>query len=560
MTIGAPGQGGDAAGDLPRARAAVALALLVAYFLATGFAGLDFGVHWDESYHQRMMKHCIATLSWFPPGHIYNGVYLLVGLPFLLLKAAPYAPRVLHELAHRDLGGLQDFAGAPVTAELQRVLTPYVDSDRYLLAVRGLCLVLSSLAIVWVYLAARVILPARRTWALAAAAFVALSWEVGYHARFVAVDMLVTQFVALEMWLFLRAWHAPPGPAARRWALGAAAAAGAAWATKSTALFAILPLLVLVGRRTAAEGRLRLGGALAGTYAAVAFALSPGTFLDPLRTYAAMAYEQRNYNSEVPPNCAYLVSGFLEHAYRAGVWLLGVVPSHFVPVAVAFSLLAAVGAWRLVGDDRAVRVWAGCALLFFVFIASNHMLIVRNHLPAIPTLALLFAGGLATIAGRLSPRTHRLFLAGVVLGFAANAVWGIRAAASIRLTSPASVVENLRRDVLRARAPFRLAPRLAAALGPSTVGQLRCRPETPSGEAARPTVYLFWKLELLSDHHLNNRVRALPAFYGPLDANHDWYVTFFGKMKDERIVGLSWDQAHRLALAMDGYLDCGVPY
>jgi hypothetical protein len=30
-------------------------------------------------------------------------------------------------------------------------------------------------------------------------------------------------------------------------------------------------------------------------------------------------------------------------------------------------------------------------------------------------------------------------------------------------------------------------------------------------------------------------------------------------MKDARIVGLSWDQAHRLGLAMDGYLDCGLP-
>src|SRR5207237_583903 len=132
-----------------------------------------------------------------------------------------------------------------------------------------------------------------------------------------------------------------------------------------------------------------------------------------------------NYNSEVPASCAYLVGAFLEHGYRAAVWLLGVAPSPVVAVAIGFSLVAAAGAWRLVRGDRAVRIWAASALLFFIFMASNRMLIVRNHLPAIPTLALFFAGGLAALAGRLSPRARRLLLAGVVIGFAANAGWGL---------------------------------------------------------------------------------------------------------------------------------------
>jgi hypothetical protein len=188
------------------------------------------------------------------------------------------------------------------------------------------------------------------------------------------------------------------------------------------------------------------------------------------------------------------------------------------------------------------------------------MLIVRNHLPALPALALLFGGGLAFAGARWRPRARRWLWAGVAIGCAANAAWGARAAASIRHTTPSSVIDDLRRDVVRAGAPFRVSARLADALGPATARALRCRPVAAGAAGDVPAmVFLFWDVGTMSDHRINNRVHAVAAFYGPLDANHDWYVTFFGKMKDDRIVGLSRDQARAVGLSMDGYLDCGFP-
>ena len=153
------------------------------------------------------------------------------------------------------------------------------------------------------YFASKAIFPAERLVALLAAAFVALSWEFGYHARFLAVDAILTQFVALELWMFLRAWNATLFPrAATMDTFVASAAAACALACKSTAIFAVLPLVALAASSDWASKARRLRGrerAMAAVLqASSCSSLSPGVFIDPLRFWDAMALERINYSED----------------------------------------------------------------------------------------------------------------------------------------------------------------------------------------------------------------------------------------------------------------------
>jgi Dolichyl-phosphate-mannose-protein mannosyltransferase len=539
------------------ARAGVVL--LVGYFLTVGFLGLDFGYHWDEAQHVRAVKHCIETLTWLPPTYSYNGVYTLLGLPFVLLKAAPLFPRILHALALEDVNHIEQFTSSPVILELKGVLRAYVESPAYLLRVRGLYLVLSSLAIPWTYLAAATVHPRRPLIALVAAAFVALSWEFGYHARFVAVDAPLTQFLAMELWMFARAWRATLPAAARRWALAATGAAAGALACKSTAVFAVLPLAALVLHRPALprSDRLKTGAAMAGVYLAVTFVLTPGLFLEPIRYLSEMARQRLIFGNYDYSSFPYFTPGPRDHAYRAALWLLLAVPSPFHVVAILLSSLMLIGCVDRLRSDGAVRVWTVYALLFFVFIAQYHLLMVRQHLVALPFMAILVAAGARVLSDLANPWIRRSLAAGLAIGFALNAVFCARAAASIRSATPKSVLRDFQRDIARARVPFRLSPDLFEALG-SDVEHARCVPATwPQTATDFPrTVYFFYNHELFWKGHVNNGPDGLSAFYGPRDANYDWYITFVGKMERERIVGVSSKQANAMELDMAGYRDC----
>src|SRR5262249_61206819 len=106
---------------------------------------------------------------------------------------------------------------------IQIAIAGVFNDTTYLLAVRQLFIVLSALAIVWVYGAA---LALRRPWweAFVAAAGVGLSWEYAYHARWVAPDCILTMWAALT--LFMLALFHRSGRAL--WLYAAAVAAGLA--------------------------------------------------------------------------------------------------------------------------------------------------------------------------------------------------------------------------------------------------------------------------------------------------------------------------------------------
>jgi hypothetical protein len=530
---------------------------LVAYLVTVGLLAIDFGYHYDEWYHLLGVKHCISSLSWMPQRYVYNGLYFLMGLPALAKAALPVLPALLKAaLDHREHA--VDLGDDPAVKEAQRVLLAYVDTNGYVLAVRATFLCASALAIVWVYLTIRTLRPRPRGAALAGAAFVALSWEVQYHARFLAVDAVVMQFLALELFAVVRGWRAA-GPSARRWAALAGAAAAGAWAGKTIDIFAVIPAAALAFRPgVAGRERARTALTAAACWLIVAFVTSPGAFVDPFRYIAAMAVEKHNYNDMTLDYPYYVEHG--EHVRRAALWLVAAVPSHFLPLAVSFSAIALLG-WITIGRRHgAILLWTGYLVLYEGFVATNKLLVVRNHLPLVPLAATMFGLGVAWLcdaAPALSRRGAAAVIALILAGFCANAAWSLQAALRVRHETAETVLARFRRDREADRGRFRLSPRLAGQLGPAWTAAAGCRPVAPnaSGADGADGIYLFYD-ENYWNRWSCNRLRVFDAFYGADELNYDWNVSFPGRLGKDRIVGLSPARAAAIHLDVARYLDC----
>src|SRR3990172_9748064 len=133
--------------------------LIFALFVSSGLRGIDFGYHWDEGGWQflpvkQMVSSGVLVVCYFISPSFSLWVVLLPAL---------------------GTGIRAGLDGASVR-EVQGVMVSEFDRPEYLLTVRTLFLLISALAIVWVYLAVRVI--GGKWWeATIACAALGLSWE-----------------------------------------------------------------------------------------------------------------------------------------------------------------------------------------------------------------------------------------------------------------------------------------------------------------------------------------------------------------------------------------------
>ena len=195
--------------------------LPLALLIGTGLWGLDFGLHWDERPWQiGPVKQMVQSGTLLPGYYTYPSFDYWLNL----LVLAP------------------DAAASPTAGEnLRRHLLRTLDSPAYLLRLRAVYLLITSLSLVWVYL---LVLQRRDSWleALFAASLVACSWEVAYHLRWVATDGILMQFAALTVLLAVHALKS------RRdsWLMAAAAVAGLGCGAKYPGGLLVLPVVLAV--------------------------------------------------------------------------------------------------------------------------------------------------------------------------------------------------------------------------------------------------------------------------------------------------------------------------
>jgi len=398
----------------------LSLIALLILFWGVGLYGLDFGVHWDETRAkldsvQASLNTGVFMQSVMEPGgtnYNYGGVNYL-------LTWSGFVPEVAQYLIK-----------GPLTREaLLEAIGPIVYSPRIRLRVRAIYLFVSSLSIVWLFCLC-VVLGRKYSEAFLAAAILGLSWEVGYHSRWMAPDGVMMQFAVLAF-LCAALGLKRSSPA---WFYGAAVAAGFAAGTKYPGAL-ILPSL-LVGAAYSQWRRvpslLRVVKHVAGVAAVMGltFAVTtPGAVLDPFRFFAQVQEQQEIYGSGW---YGYSVRPGLQHIAEILKYFSLEVFSHYWQISALLAVAALIGVLVLVFEFRLLAFLVGAfCILYVLFFSRQAALLVRNTLVIVPFLTLAASRGITALADRLGPKVGRVLYALVGVALMMNVGWNVYAAEQI---------------------------------------------------------------------------------------------------------------------------------
>jgi hypothetical protein len=364
------------------ARALVALLLLI--FLTVGLTGIDFGYHWDEPLLVWQIRDSIENKLLLPTGRVNEYWPSLKGgnyeYPMVLYWIG--IASALPEIIHRGV-----IPTGPATA--------ITDHYRFQFRLRCECLAITSLTLIWVYLAAKKVVR-RPGAAVFAAALVAGSWEYAYHARFVATDTVMAQFAGGVLVLCLGAIRATNPVRQRRWLIAAAIVAGIATGTKYPGGMLAVPLIAAgwLSTTPAVPRKLRLKrvGKLFALQVGVFLFTTPGIFLQPWNFGAWVWYDHIHYGFY--GHGAHTIRNHVAHL-SAIVQFLSLTlfsPSAFVSVPIA--LLCVLGSIRLLWTDRrAAAIVLLFPALYILYFATQVAEIVRNLLVLVPFLVVAGAVG-----------------------------------------------------------------------------------------------------------------------------------------------------------------------
>jgi hypothetical protein len=499
--------------------------------VVTGFRGLDFGNHWDERGYQlapiKTILHRRAPL----PGH-----YGYPSLDYWVSTAAllPEIVTLWNEKTDRF-----------------EKLAAVIGSQRYLLRVRGIFLTVTSLSVLWVYL---VVLSWRGSWpeALSAACFLAFSWEVAYHLRWIATDGMLMQFGALTL---LFAMVSSLKPRGSYWIYFGAVIAGLGLGTKYPGGLAFIPIL-LAGYLQNRDGQVKRLVLHLGTLSSLFFITflisTPAVLLRPAEVWTGILYEIQHYASG---HAGHTVPAGLRHGGRMLIYLSTVLFSPLPVVALSVFGLALIGGIALIREERKLAtLFLSFPLVYFFYFCMQKAMIVRNLLVLAPFLAVLAARGAGTIwkwtqtASWPNRGTLRLIRAALVTGIALaacmNACWLFYAAETIaNRTSDRFAVEALRQIEREPERLFFLSP-LVNTHFKQVVQNLPANVTTDRSKAERVLLYAS---EALKDWRYwpANRPTLTERWFGPYEVNFNIYPNWWG---DDRIIEITRSRANELRI------------
>ena len=532
---------------LEQVQALAAVLLPFCLLVGTGLTSLDFGAHWDEhDQFIRPVEKSIETETLLPFQYYYPSLGYLISMVVLTPQVVSPPP----------LDSSDPINLASSHAPLKKRVLQAVRSERYHLQLRGTFLVISSLAVVWVFLLVR-------HWrnsifeAFLASCFLALSWEVSYHLRWLATDGVVMQFGALVGLLTIlgQLGKGPP-----RIFLAAAAVAGLATGTKYTAGALTLPVCVAawygIGSDRLSSVRVSYGwvfAVFAGTY----LVTTPGMLLQPVlfvQTLAVVANAYIGWNGYT--HGGYHVGGLADHLSKMLEYFGLVLFSTKPALSIAVFGLILVGTLSLLKNDRRTATVFLCFPIFYVlYFATRQTMIVRNLLVLVPFFSVLAARGFMcvwmlslTVTKREEARWRyalmatRPFLVLFVVAYVSfNSYWLVYAAESVRdrgstrfleeATAYLNAEQNERvyvtRNVREALLPVGLVPqRFTRTLDDADL-------------------IVFWMkkdgFQRWQDWPVNRR-NILYRQFGPYEVNLNYYLTWVG---DDRILVMKKPEAEK---------------
>ena len=484
--------------------------------------GIDFGYHWDENQQFILVRNSLETGIFLPGWYKYPSVTYWLSLSGTLPHAVLAWPLVN--------GDWQ----ATFAHLIQVTKTP-----SFLLQVRTLFLLITMLSIIWVYLQPLVRGDSRLE-GLLAAALLGFSWEIAYHARWIAPDTILMQFGALTL---LFAALSIQQPQNKSWLYLAAAAAGLACSTKYPGGLLIVPVMIVAySNNRKIISFIPVFIIFTITY----LAFTPGTLLEPIRFIKSVGYELRHYSSGFSEQ---VISPGVPHLGRMLNYLLQVLFSHFRPIAWIFSLLSFVGAYAFFKTSRThfllLTIFPTLCLLYF---STQTVMRARNLLVLAPYLALLSAHGAQHIWERLKqPKLRSVWFTFVTAIVVINAIWLVYAAWSIQARDnerfTAAMVEYVRKkpnnDFWASEEIWRQVGKLETELPDN----LRHFPVSGGG------YLVFYASEGMENPNdwPGNRPGLATRIFGTWEVNFDYYPRWAG---EDRILIMPIEKARQIGIQL----------
>ncbi|MFT5049652.1 MAG: hypothetical protein ACI8QZ_001045 [Chlamydiales bacterium] len=497
-----------ASGRRPRVARHLLVLLPLLLLLITGLRGIDFGKHWDERVQVDVLHTAIDSQTLLPKWYRYPSVIFWMTFGALAPEIAAEIPR--------------DAAQMKAT---QARLNSTVESPEFRLRMRTVFLSVTCLTILWTYLLALTCFGSALG-AFLAASCIGLSWEVAYHARWIAPDGVLMQFSTLTLLLLALAVTRRDS----RWLVGAALAAGFSCGTKYTGGILLLPLLIAaaqVWKQRSMHARAVRAAGLLGVFVLAFVLTTPGAVLQPFIFLRHVGFEIDHYRTG---HYGATIDSGLPHLAAMMRYLFVHLFSQQVALALLVSISAAIGLMHCVRRaPRTALLLASFPIAYLLYMSTQRVLFVRNLLFVAPVIAVFAAHGATGLwsslgGSRRSAGARAQLAAAGMLGLALWAVNGsflIMASESIRARDPDADVRAFsawadarpdQRLFLSTRVAESLERLDLAAPANAT------RVDGPDVDAAA-----FFPAETISSSLRANRPGTALAIFGAMDVNFEFY-------------------------------------
>jgi len=413
----------------------VLLLIPVSLLLATQFRGVDFGQHWDESFHFQGVQRTIQTGVFLPGAYTYPSVpyWLIVGasLPEFVqayFKAKPGFVKFQGAIAYQQCTAI----GRQNVMEWAKCVNEKFGLPAHHMRVRKVFICFAALTVLWVYITT-IILGYSRKEGLLAACLLAFSWEVAYHSRWIAPDAIMMQFVALTGLCYMCAIVRSSKVAAL---FGAALFAALATGAKYTAGLILIPVLISVFMTAGSPKKyscllLVTTGVLA-VFAGAYLLTTPATVLEPLLFWQFLA---ENVSTVYSGGWyGYTVQAGWQHLGMNVQWIALCLLSKYKIISLVLFIISLVGMYSLWQRSRILLiVLVSYPLVQLLFMSMKWAMIVRNLLVVAPFLAILAARGVFYVYDRIRFSWLRVVWLCIIAAMVSiNGAWLVQAAGTIQ--------------------------------------------------------------------------------------------------------------------------------
>lgn len=472
-------------------------------FVFIGFFSINFGFHTDELRIIESVRTSFKTGIFLPGWYNYPSVSYNLAVVSTLIYLIEFYIKY-----HGEITTAQGF------------LTHKTSEAEFYLHTRQIFLFITSLTIFWVY---GLIYKWRKNWIEAAtgSALFAFSWEVTYHARWIAPDAIMMQFGALSMFCLMCA-HMSYHP--RPWLYCAAISIALTSASKYTGGLLIAPLLIYI----LIENRLSLKErvyqlCLSGILFIITYSIaSPGTFLEFYRSLSDILFERRHYSTG---HDVYTVQPGLPHFLLIVDYFTRTVFSPFAGISVFIAGCTILGGYAVVIEDRkAAVILLVFPVLFVVYISTYSVMFVRNLLICIPFLVVLATRGLGFLhhkITRLSAKPLVFLFTWMLIGI--NMYWTFEAAYNIAHFNENQQIHDVIAFIeANPEQKYWLTEKVSMHIAEVT-------PVLPSNITNNPqeaTAVVFFASDV--ERFQANRHDYLTAWFGTREVNYNYYTSSIG--------------------------------